>query len=64
MSKRASSLGTDMTVLSMMITKDFEFFPCGDLTEIGKRGINMNGGQKQRFQIARTVCEDTDIYFA
>ncbi|ONM14555.1 ABC transporter C family member 9 [Zea mays] len=44
------------------LTKDFELFANGDLTEIGERGINMSGGQKQRIQIARSVYEDADIY--
>jgi ATP-binding cassette subfamily C (CFTR/MRP) protein 1 len=44
------------------LTKDFELFANGDLTEIGERGINMSGGQKQRIQIARSLYEDADIY--
>uniref|UniRef100_A0A2P2JCN5 ABC-type xenobiotic transporter n=1 Tax=Rhizophora mucronata TaxID=61149 RepID=A0A2P2JCN5_RHIMU len=50
------------TVKACALTKDFELFPCGDLTEIGERGINMSGGQKQRIQIARAVYQDADIY--
>lgn len=50
------------TVESCALTKDFELFSCGDLTEIGERGINMSGGQKQRIQIARAVYQDSDIY--
>ncbi|KAJ0970834.1 hypothetical protein J5N97_018793 [Dioscorea zingiberensis] len=44
------------------LTKDFELFANGDLTEIGERGINMSGGQKQRIQIARSVYQDADTY--
>ncbi|KAL4600290.1 hypothetical protein ACB092_11G188100 [Castanea dentata] len=50
------------TVEACALTKDFELFPCGDLTEIGERGINMSGGQKQRTQIARAAYQDADIY--
>ncbi|XP_023539249.1 putative ABC transporter C family member 15 isoform X2 [Cucurbita pepo subsp. pepo] len=50
------------TITACALTKDLELFPCGDLTEIGERGINMSGGQKQRIQIARAVYQDADIY--
>ncbi|XP_065864880.1 putative ABC transporter C family member 15 [Euphorbia lathyris] len=50
------------TIKACALAKDFELFSCGDLTEIGERGINMSGGQKQRIQIARAVYEDADIY--
>ena len=59
---RYDSCKYDETVNACALTKDFELFPCGDLTEIGERGINMSGGQKQRIQIARAVYEDADIY--
>ncbi|KAF8412824.1 hypothetical protein HHK36_000795 [Tetracentron sinense] len=52
----------DRTVKACALKKDFELFGCGDLTEIGERGINMSGGQKQRIQIARAVYQDADIY--
>ncbi|CAN0830258.1 ABC transporter C family member 9 [Linum grandiflorum] len=50
------------TVEACALVKDFELFSCGDLTEIGERGINMSGGQKQRIQIARAIYQDADIY--
>ncbi|GAB2290275.1 ATP-binding cassette sub- C member 9 [Dionaea muscipula] len=50
------------TIKACALEKDFELFSCGDLTEIGERGINMSGGQKQRIQIARAVYQDADIY--
>ncbi|XP_022924813.1 putative ABC transporter C family member 15 [Cucurbita moschata] len=50
------------TINACALAKDFELFSCGDLTEIGERGINMSGGQKQRIQIARAVYQDADIY--
>lgn len=59
---RYDSVKYDETVKACALTKDFELLPCGDLTEIGERGINMSGGQKQRIQIARAVYEDADIY--
>ncbi|CAH1428095.1 unnamed protein product [Lactuca virosa] len=52
----------EKTVKACALTKDFELFSTGDLTEIGERGINMSGGQKQRIQIARAVYDDADIY--
>ncbi|PQQ03932.1 putative ABC transporter C family member 15 [Prunus yedoensis var. nudiflora] len=52
----------DRTIKACALEKDFELFSCGDLTEIGERGINMSGGQKQRIQIARAVYQDADIY--
>ncbi|OVA14831.1 ABC transporter [Macleaya cordata] len=57
------SVKYDRTIRACALTKDFELFSCGDLTEIGERGINMSGGQKQRIQIARAVYQDADIYF-
>ena len=35
---------------------------CGDLTEIGEKGINLSGGQKARVGLARAVYSDRDIY--
>ncbi|KAI0500665.1 hypothetical protein KFK09_018881 [Dendrobium nobile] len=52
----------ETTIKACALTKDFELFASGDLTEIGERGINMSGGQKQRIQIARAVYQDADIY--
>ncbi|CAK9178977.1 unnamed protein product [Ilex paraguariensis] len=60
--KPYDSVKYDKTVEACALTKDFELFSAGDLTEIGERGINMSGGQKQRIQIARAVYQDADIY--
>ncbi|KAA8520381.1 hypothetical protein F0562_014637 [Nyssa sinensis] len=56
------SLKYDRTVKACALTKDFELFSAGDLTEMGERGINMSGGQKQRIQLVRAVSQDADIY--
>ena len=50
------------TLKACALEKDLEGFPFGDLTEIGERGINMSGGQKQRLQLARAVYQDADVY--
>ena len=52
----------EKTIEACALKKDFELFSCGDMTEIGERGINMSGGQKQRIQIARAVYQEADIY--
>ncbi|KAF8566043.1 hypothetical protein P879_03282 [Paragonimus westermani] len=41
---------------------DLKQLPSGDLTEIGERGINLFGGQKQRISLARAVYQQSDIY--
>lgn len=44
------------------LEKDLEMMEFGDKTEIGERGINLSGCQKQRIQLARAVYQDCDIY--
>jgi len=41
---------------------DLELLPGGDLTEIGERGVNINGDQKQRVSMARDVYSHSDVY--
>lgn len=52
----------EKTINACALDKDINSFDCGDLTEIGQRGINLSGGQKQRIQLARAVYSDADIY--
>ncbi|KAJ2007332.1 Transporter of the ATP-binding cassette (ABC) [Coemansia thaxteri] len=37
------------------LTRDFEIFDAGDMTEVGERGVALSGGQKQRICLARAV---------
>ncbi|KAG6487042.1 hypothetical protein ZIOFF_055624 [Zingiber officinale] len=41
---------------------DLDLLPGGDLTEIGERGVNISGRQKQRVSMARAVYSDSDVY--
>ncbi|KAJ4844145.1 ATP-binding cassette sub- C member 8, partial [Turnera subulata] len=52
----------DKAIKACALDKDISTFGHGDLTEIGQRGFNMSGGQKQRLQLARAVYNDADIY--
>ncbi|MCD9642964.1 hypothetical protein HAX54_030032 [Datura stramonium] len=40
--------GYQQTLERCSLLKDLELLPYGDLTEIGERGVNLSGGQKQK----------------
>lgn len=44
------------------LERDFTFFPYGDSTLVGERGILLSGGQKARINLARAVYKNADIY--
>ncbi|PHT31816.1 ABC transporter C family member 10 [Capsicum baccatum] len=50
------------TLVKCSLLKDLELLPYSDLTEIGERGVNLSGGQKQHIQLARALCQNADIY--
>ena len=50
------------TIRNCELVNDLKTMKCGDLTEIGGKGINLSGGQKARVSLARAVYADKDIY--
>jgi len=50
------------TIQFCELERDLEIMKCGDLTEIGEKGINLSGGQQARLGLARAVYQDKDIY--
>ena len=40
----------------------FDFLPDGLDSVMAQRGMNVSGGQKQRWSIARTLAKDAEIY--
>ncbi|PKY07392.1 P-loop containing nucleoside triphosphate hydrolase protein [Aspergillus campestris IBT 28561] len=51
----------EQVVDACALTPDLEMLPDGDQTEIGERGINVSGGQKQRLNISRAIYFDADL---
>ena len=45
------------------LAEDLKHLTGSDLTQIGDNGINLSGGQKQRIAIARSIYQDSDLYF-
>ena len=50
------------TIQICELERDLQILGCGDLTEIGEKGINLSGGQKARIGLARAVYAQKDIY--
>ncbi|KAI7824477.1 P-loop containing nucleoside triphosphate hydrolase protein [Kickxella alabastrina] len=44
------------------LTEDVKHLPAGDMTEIGRNGINLSGGQKARLGLARALYLQADVY--
>ncbi|KAJ2120809.1 hypothetical protein IW147_004749 [Coemansia sp. RSA 720] len=52
----------DRVVDACALRPDLDMLPCGDMTEIGEKGINLSGGQKARVSLARAVYARADVY--
>ncbi|XP_062999664.1 ATP-binding cassette sub-family C member 6 isoform X2 [Elgaria multicarinata webbii] len=52
----------DQVVEACALQPDLDSFPAGSQTEIGEKGINISGGQKQRLSLARAVYKKASIY--
>ncbi|KAB2616742.1 ABC transporter C family member 10-like [Pyrus ussuriensis x Pyrus communis] len=50
------------TLEKCSLVKDLEMLPFRDLTQIGERGVNLSGGQKQCIQLARALYQNADVY--
>ncbi|XP_060117019.1 ATP-binding cassette sub-family C member 6 [Heteronotia binoei] len=52
----------EQVIAACALQLDLEDFPAGSQTEIGEKGINISGGQKQRLGLARAVYRKAAIY--
>ncbi|XP_033742889.1 multidrug resistance-associated protein 5-like isoform X2 [Pecten maximus] len=52
----------DTVIYACGLEPDLDLLPNRDMTEIGERGINISGGQKQRLSLARAVYSKSDVY--
>ena len=48
-------------ITACQLTHDIALLDSGDLTEIGKKGINLSGGQKQSVSIVRAAYSEAKI---
>lgn len=53
----------DSVLDACAMKQDIEMWSDGDLTVVGERGTNLSGGQKQRIQLARSIYNDSEVYF-
>ncbi|KAK6726836.1 hypothetical protein RB195_004877 [Necator americanus] len=62
MEKEFDSVAYGAVLEACALNQDLAQLPCGDLTEIGEKGVNLSGGQKARVALARAVYQDRDVY--
>lgn len=44
------------------LTRDFQHFPQGDMSNVGEAGSSLSGGQRARVNLARAVYKRADLY--
>ncbi|KAF9126806.1 hypothetical protein BGW39_006340 [Mortierella sp. 14UC] len=52
----------DQVIKACELTRDLKFFPKGDATLIGEKGVTLSGGQRARVSLARAAYRDSDVY--